>query len=242
MEPAPISDNPYLVAPSEEFVQAQATTPSKKFAWKTTLAVIVLVLGTIGFANGCISMLGTVFGGQLQKMFASPSVTARGAGAQEIDGIMRRYQQDLLAIQEENRTSLLIFAVLHILAGAFLFAGGLSSLTSYRHANSLMRNACFFAIVFEVGRIILTTYVAFETKAVMTRFVSDLTQANGGGEMPASGKNMVKTVMMVSFYIGLVIQFVLVIARTTFYAITAAYFGRILQAEKLEAQQDASVA
>lgn len=241
MEPAPTSDNPYLVAPSEEFVKAQATPTTKKFAWKTTLAVIVLVLGTIGFANGCISMLGTVFGGQLQKMFASPSVTARGSGAQEIDGIMRRYQQDLLAIQEENRTSLLIFAALHILAGAFLFAGGLSSLTSYRHANSLMRNACFFAIVFEVGRIILTTYVAFETKAVMTRFVSDLTQANGG-DMPASGKNMVKTVMMVSFYIGLVIQFVLVIARTTFYAFTAAYFGRILQAEKLEAQQDASVA
>jgi len=240
MESTPASNNPYLVAPSEEFVKAQATQP-KKFVWKTTLAVIVLVLGTIGFANGCLSMLGTIFGTQLQKMFTSPSVTARGAAAQEMDGIMRRYQQDILAIHEENRTSLIIFAVLHIVSGAILFAGGLSVLSSYTHGNTLIRNACLFAVVFEVGRVILTTYVAFETKTVMARFATDIAQANGGN-MPADSQNMINTMMLVSFYVGLVIQIILVITRTTFYAITATYFGRVIKSEKLEAEQAALTA
>ncbi|MFO0883901.1 MAG: hypothetical protein U0894_06910 [Pirellulales bacterium] len=239
MESTPASHNPYQVAPSEEFVKAQATSP-QKYTWKTTLAVIVLVLGTIGFANGCFSMLGTVFGSQLQKIFTSTNAPGGGAAAQEMDNIMRRYQQDILAIHEENRISLVIFAILHIVSGALLFAGGLSVLSSYTHGNPLLRNACLFAIVFEVGRVILTTYVAFETKTVMARFATDIAQANGGN-MPADSQNMIKTMMLVSFYVGLAIQILLVITRTTFYAITAAYFGRIIKAEKLEAEQAASL-
>ncbi len=242
MEPSSTPQNPYLAAPSEEWVTAQAV-PTNQPRWRTTLAIIAMVLGTMGFANGGLSLLGVLFGGQLQKAFMAPSM-AQGRGnnpaAAEMDAIMRRYQQDLIAVQEENWIPNIILAILHIVSGVLLFWGALSVLSKFNHGNAWLRSACQFAVVFEVGRVILATYIVFETKPVIERFFTDFMRV-GQANAPAGTNELMRTTMTVSLYVGIAIQWIFMLIKSTFYSITAVYFGRLIKAEKEAASNPAPI-
>lgn len=230
MEASTQPQNPYLANPSAEWMAHRDASMSQQPRWLKPIAIISMVIGTLGFGNGCLSVIGVLFQGFIQRLVNFQPGGVGNGGQAQMDALTRRMQQDLMAIQQENWISLLLFSMMAIVSGALLFWGGLAILRDRPNGVSVLRKGFIFAIVYLAGHTLFSTYMWFETKPITDRYFEDLiTTMPQKQKQGTAGLEIMRGTMKGVMIVTLVIQVFFVVTKIVLYLLGTLYLGRVIK-------------
>ncbi len=181
--------------------------------WLTALCVLCIVIGVLGLMNGVLGFLGTLFGEQLQAMFA-PRGGASGMPP-EMQQVQDQFQAETLAVQAKFFVGLLVSCILRIAVASALLYGGVLCLGLKESGRQVLLLACGAAILFEIGFAVLQSLVNMEMMTAFNSFMQNFLQTmpQRNGPPPEVFINIMKG----SLIAGFVVQYLIALLKIAFY-------------------------
>lgn len=209
--------NPYA-APAPGYVpEAPAMNPSGRPRWYTLYCVVAIVLGSLGIMNALTGTLGLMFQSQLQSGFRPPQQPGMSP---EFTDRLNAMQSDLQAVNARFFYWFLAAQFLLLVVALLLLLGGIQALQLKRSGAGLLANAFLFASIFDVGRLIVTTFNLMESWQAFDKHFGPLmreSQPSNGPPLPQEAIDMVTTMANVSFGAGACLLVAWSIAKVAFY-------------------------
>jgi hypothetical protein len=189
----------------------------------TALCVLCIVLGALGLMNSLMGAAGALVGAQMQAFF-QPKATA-GVPA-EMQKAQEEFQQEVNDIQGKYMREVVAGIAFRFAAALLLLVGGIRSLSLKESGRKVLLVACAVAIVFELLHAILQSIINMEMMTAVNSYVEGMMASMPQAEMPPGFSKMMQTVVRGSIIGGLIMSYLLVLAKAGLYTFGLVYLRR----------------
>lgn len=196
-----MSQNPYQSNPT----LPQATSvPQQKPGGLTAIAVICLILGSLGALMALFGIVMLFFQGSMNQFQAA-----------QPGGPPPEFLAEMEALQASQFIPTLIVNGCNVLIGSLLAIGSIGVLGTKEWGRSLLRNALLAAIFFVVVRGIYSMWVQYSSMSVISKMV------------PAGGdKATMEAIMQGTIIFGIVIGVIWMVVMIGFYIWSRIYLNK----------------
>ena len=198
-----MSQNPYQSIPM--LPNSKSVVPQEKPGGLTAIAVICLILGTLGVLVSLATIVMLFFQDDLnQFQNAQPG------------GSTPEFVAEMEALQTSQLLPNLIFSGCNVIIGSLLVTGSIGVLGTNEWGRSLLRNSLLVAILFVIVRGIYGMWIQFQSISTISKMIPS------GGE----GAAELEMIMRISIIVGLVIGIVWLVVLVVFYAWSRSYLNK----------------
>jgi hypothetical protein len=185
------------------------------------VAIIAIVLGSLGLFSAMAGLAGLVIGSKLQ---AALTPTAQPGMPDDAVTVQQDMQRELQGVQDRFWVANWGLVSAQFLCTVSLLAGGTLCLKRASAGRVILMLACSLAIAFELIRAVITTMVQMQTMAITTVYMERLMQASGGpGAEQMAG--FVANATKIGAVMGMVFTGALVLVKLIYYSYSV-YFLR----------------
>jgi hypothetical protein len=189
----------------------------------TALCILAILLGALGLFTALFSGVSIVAGRQLQEMltFRQPGQTPEAAKLQ------REMNDKTMDVVDEFRVYNVLAVLVHLVVTTSLLVGAVMTLRLNPTGRRVLHAACWLAILFELGRGILQTFMQLKNFAIMREYMPRVMSSAGQGGAPRPGAEQIAetmTNMIIYFSLGFMAIFILL--KVIYYVITIVYLRK----------------
>lgn len=200
-----MSDNPFASPIESESHQPRTAfvgegKAPESTALLTTILIICLILGGLGFFGSIIGFVALAFQSTIAEM------------QQAADPVSVKMQE----IQSQQMVPNIIMTGINLIVAPMLFAGALGGLLRKRWAYGLFRIALLSAAIFVGLRTIVATVMQFSMMGELKSAMSAAMQQQGGGNSQQAA-NVAGTAMEIGLIVGVVFALVIGLMFVAFY-------------------------
>ena len=196
-----MSQNPYQSNPT---LPQSTSVPQQKPGGLTAIAVICLILGSLGALMALFGIVMLFFQGSMNQFQAA-----------QPGGPPPEFFAEMEALQASQFIPTLIVNGANVLIGSLLAIGSIGVLGTKEWGRSLLRNALLAAIFFVVVRGIYSMWVQYSSMSVISKMV------------PAGGdKATMEAIMQGTIIFGIVIGVIWMVVMIGFYIWSRIYLNK----------------
>ena len=191
----------------------------------TAICVIAIILGGLGLASSMMGLCAMAAKPWMNNAFIMPEQPGK---VDKVRDAQLEMQEKVEEVTDRYIGFNLCFLLLNVLIGSSLLTGGILALKLNPTGSRLLIAAFTTAIVFEILRAVLQTFMQIEMAEVMYDSMSRMMQAtpSRSGAVPAEATAVTAVFMKIGVYVGLAFTLAFALAKVIFYAIGTRYLQR----------------
>ena len=185
------------------------------------ICIVTIVLGGLGLASALMGAVGLWAGQQMQAAFSMPN---QPGVPKRLQDLQRDMQREMQAVQNRFLIANLVLLTGHVIVASGLLAGGIQALRRRPSGRQTLVVACLAAIVFELIRGTVQSYIQVQAMSVMTRFFQAMMDVSM--EEAANAAEWVAWGARVGMVIGVLAMIFWILAKVVFYSFTVWYLRK----------------
>ncbi len=196
--------NPYAAPAPGDMPTVSGTLPrGGRPGWYTFYSVVAIILGALGVMNAITGAIGLFFTNTFQSAFnppPDPNVKP------EFSEMLKTMQNEIQGVNDRFFMWFLIAQALLLVVALVLLIGGIQSLQMKRWGVKLLSAGFLLASIFDLGRLILSSFHFMETWQAFEKHFGPLmreSQPQNAPPVPAESLEVLSTIMSASFGVGM---------------------------------------